>query len=121
MHGLCRPAACTAWAILAVPPAGAEALREAARRQADDAPEMAVQLALVVEANPLRHIRHQRSLSQQLHRLRHSYLREVSVRRQPHLGAEGAQQVELVELHVRSQLVEGDLLGPGVLQEGTRL
>jgi hypothetical protein len=97
MPQLCGDRARAAWAMLTRSFGAGEAPGEAARRDPDDAAEVPVELALVVEADRLRRLRHQRAALEQLLGPGDPHMGQVLVGRQPDLGAEGAHQVELVE------------------------
>src|SRR3954447_3158916 len=85
------------WAMLARSFRSAEAPRVGARRDADDAPKVPVELALVAEADSLRGLRDEHATPEQLPGAGHPEVGQVLVGRQPDFGAKGAHQVELVE------------------------
>src|SRR5262245_59891338 len=88
------------WAMLACSFGGDEAPRVNAWRDADDAPEVPMELALVVEADGLRSLSDEHATPEQLPRARDPEVGQVLVGGQPDLGAESAHQVELVERRV---------------------
>ena len=94
------PGARSPWAMLARSLGGDEAPGVDARRDADDAPEVPVELALVVEADGLRGVGDEHAAPEQLPGAGDPEVGQVLVRGQPDLGAEGAHQVELVERRV---------------------
>src|SRR5262245_48812991 len=83
MQRVCCQRACVAWAMLALSCGSAEASREASRRDPDDATEVAVELALVVEADRLRRFGDQRPALEELSRLPDAQVGQVLVGRQP--------------------------------------
>jgi len=78
------------------------------RRGADDAPEVAVELTLVVQADARRDFSSAYPLLEQLFGAGDAQVCEISVGRHANLGAEGAAQVKLVEPSVRREVVESD-------------
>src|ERR1043166_3028629 len=100
MHRSYGAGAGSTWAMLAViwkaTRGAAEALRIRARGDADDTPEMAVQLALIVKADGLRGLGDEYAILQQLLGTGHAQMGQVLVRRPPHFGAKSAHQVKLV-------------------------
>src|SRR3954465_5033952 len=101
MRPACDACARAAWAMLA-----GEALREAPRRDPDDAAKMPVELTLVVEADRLRRLADERPALEQLPRPRDPRVGQVVVGREPDLGAKRADEVELVEPGVRREVIE---------------
>src|SRR5689334_6910660 len=102
-----------AWAML-------EALRVAARRDPDDAAKVAVELALVAEADRLRDIGDGRPAPEERLRLRDPGVRQVLVRRDADLGAKRSHEPELVDPGVRGDVVERHLVGERVVEERPR-
>src|SRR3954465_8594257 len=92
------------WAMLARSSGGNEAPGVGARGDADDAPEVPVQLALVVEADGLRGLGDAHAALEQLPGAGDPEVGQVLVGGQPDRPAKGAHQVELVERRVRGEL-----------------
>src|SRR4051812_12991180 len=86
-----------------------------ARRDADDAPEMPMELALIAKADDLRGLGDERAAPEQLPRGGDAEVRQIFVRWQPDLRAERANEMELVEPRVRREVVEADPLGERVV------
>src|SRR5882762_6821729 len=116
----CLSRACSTWAVLAYSLGGDEAPGVDARRDAEDAPEVPVELALVVEADGLCSLGDEHAAPEQLPGAADTEVGQVLVGGQPDLAAERAHQVELVEPRVRGEIVEGDLVGERIMQEGAR-
>jgi hypothetical protein len=76
-----------------------------------------VQEALVVKTHGRRDLGLRDATREQRLRARHATMRDVRVRRQADLVAEGAAQLELVEPSVRRELVEGDGLREALVEE----
>src|SRR5215510_14216103 len=92
----CLAGACLPWAMLACSfRRGDEAPSVGARRDADDAPKVPMELALVAKAEGLRSLRDKHAAPEQLPGAGNPEVGQVLVGRQPDLGAEGAHQVEL--------------------------
>src|SRR4051794_32507699 len=108
------------WAMLASSFRGGEAACVHAGRHADDAPEMPVQLALVVKADGLRRLGDPLAAAEQLPGARDPEVGQVLVGRQAHPLSKRAHQVKLVEPGIRGQVVERDLVGERVVKEGAR-
>ena len=82
-----------------------------------DAPEVPVELALVVEADGLRSLGDHHAAPEQLPGAGDPEVGQVLVGGHPDLAAKSAHQVELVERRVLGEVVEGDLIGERVVQE----